>query len=317
MVGAWGGKRIVRLGKTLTEAYRTWSERSEIQPEAKTIGQLLDRYLLEVVPGKAPSTQTGNKVFIAELRRAFEKRPLLPFPPQYVYKYYAGRSAKTSALREIEVLSHAYTKAAEWGLIDAHPFKLQTILPGSKPRDRYIEDWEIIECLQLPPTRGIAAVQAYIKVKLLTGMRRSDLLTLKMTQIREDGIHITPHKTEGSTGKKIIYEWSPELRQAVQEATKARPVHISPFLFCNGLGASFWREEKGDAHGWNKKWQGFMRRVMAETKVDARFTEHDIRAKCASDAESLEHARALMAHADSRTTDTIYRRKPERVKPLR
>lgn len=37
----------------------------------------------------------------------------------------------------------------------------------------------------------------------------------------------------------------------------------------------------------------------------------------ASDAETLEHARALLAHADSRTTERVYRRKPERVKPLR
>ena len=63
-------------------------------------------------------------------------------------------------------------------------------------------------------------------------------------------------------------------------------------------------------------WQRFMDRVLSETKVTERFTEHDLRAKCASDATSLEHARALLAYADARTTDTIYRRKPERVRPL-
>jgi hypothetical protein len=57
--------------------------------------------------------------------------------------------------------------------------------------------------------------------------------------------------------------------------------------------------------------------VLTETKVKDRFTEHDLRAKCASDAETLEHARSLLAHADSRIIDKIYRRKPERVKPLR
>jgi hypothetical protein len=64
-------------------------------------------------------------------------------------------------------------------------------------------------------------------------------------------------------------------------------------------------------------WQRFMDRVLTETKVTVRFTEHDLRAKCASDAESLEHARALLAHADSRLIERVYRRKPERVKPLR
>lgn len=64
-------------------------------------------------------------------------------------------------------------------------------------------------------------------------------------------------------------------------------------------------------------WQRFMDRVLTETKVKERFTEHDLRAKCASDVGSLEHARALLAHAVSRLTQRVYRRKPERVKPLR
>ena len=45
-------------------------------------------------------------------------------------------------------------------------------------------------------------------------------------------------------------------------------------------------------------WQRFMDRVLAETKVKERFTEHDLRAKVASDAASLDKARALFQHAD-------------------
>ncbi|WP_235429657.1 hypothetical protein [Paraburkholderia fungorum] len=61
----------------------------------------------------------------------------------------------------------------------------------------------------------------------------------------------------------------------------------------------------------------FMARVLEETKVKEHFTEHDLRAKCTSDAETLEHAQAPLAHADGKVTQTIYRRKPERVRPLR
>ncbi len=64
-------------------------------------------------------------------------------------------------------------------------------------------------------------------------------------------------------------------------------------------------------------WGRFMERLLAETKVQERFTEHGLRARCASDAESLARAQQLLAHADSATTNRIYRRKPERVKPLR
>ena len=43
----------------------------------------------------------------------------------------------------------------------------------------------------------------------------------------------------------------------------------------------------------------FMDRVLAETKVQGRFTEHDLHAKYASDAKSLAQAQQLLAHADS------------------
>jgi integrase len=328
----WDGKRRFRLGTTLPEAYKVWAERVGRNENAKTIGQLLDRYGMEVVPTKAPKTRTENARHVTKLRGAFGKLRLDEMRPQLVYQYVDRRRVKkrneagklvggvTVAHREVEVLSHAFTKAVEWGYIDRHPFKGEVRLQGEKPRTRYVEDWEIVECLALPSVRkrgSVHAIHAYMRIKLLTGLRRSDLLRLRVVDCKDDGIHVRPHKTENTTGKSVIYEWTDELRAAVDAAKAARPVHISPWLFCNRDGACYVDEEEGEAHGWDSMWQRFMDRVLKETKVTERFTEHDLRAKCASDAETLEHARALLAHADSRTTDRIYRRKAERVRPLR
>ena len=60
-----------------------------------------------------------------------------------------------------------------------------------------------------------------------------------------------------------------------------------------------------------------MARVLDETKVNERFTEHDLRAKCASDGVTLEHVQELLAHADSKITKNVYRRKPDKIRPLR
>jgi hypothetical protein len=94
-----------------------------------------------------------------------------------------------------------------------------------------------------------------------------------------------------------------------------RPVNISLWLFCTRKGEGYIDEAKGTARGWDSMWQRFMERILEETKVKDRFTEHDLRAKCASDAEPLEHARARLARADSQLTQRVYRRRPERVKP--
>lgn len=304
------------LGHTLSEAYKVYAERVDAPGRSSTIGALLDRYGLQVVPTKAPKTQAENLRHIAKLRAVFGRMRLPDLRPQIVYQYVDRRGAITAAHREIEVLSHAFTKAVEWGYIDKHPFKGEVRLKGEAPRARYVEDWEVIECLALPAMRkrgSVQAVQAYIKLKLLTGMRRGDLLRLRTADLCDEGIRVVTNKT----GKPVIYTWTDELRAVVSEALTARPVDISPFLFCNGRGQSYINEAKGTANGWDSIWQRFMRRVLAETVVVERFTEHDLRAKCASDAETLEHARALLAHSDGRLTERVYRRKPEKVRPLR
>ncbi|WP_188567494.1 tyrosine-type recombinase/integrase [Undibacterium terreum] len=163
---------------------------------------------------------------------------------------------------------------------------------------------------------SILAAQAYIRLKLLTGLWLGDLLRITMSDIQEDGLHVTPRKTESTTGKTIIYAWSDELRGAVALAKSVRPREISPYLFCTLKGECYFKEN-GRAGGWESLWRNFMARVFAETQVTERFTEHDLRAKCASDADSLAHAQQLLGHADSKVTQRVYRRKAEIVQPLR
>lgn len=234
---------------------------------------------------------------IKPVRSTFGPMALLDIKPRHVYEYIHRREAKTSARREMELLSHALTKAVEWGYLDRHPFKGEVRVEGEKARTRYVEDWEIVEYLSLVPRRksgSVLAAQAYIRLKLLTGIRRGDMLRLTMSDLRNDGIYIEPSKTEGTTGKRMIVEWSDELRAAVAMAKAARPMELSPFLFCTLKGECYFNE-KGRAGGWESLWKNFMKRVMEETKVEEHFTEHDLRAKCASDAATLEHARQLLA----------------------
>lgn len=336
MTHAWGNKKLFRLGKTITEAYATWSARiGTDHSKVKTISQLFEKYLIECVPLKSPRTRSEYERYIKNLTEVFGEMMIDDIEPTHIYKYVSDRSKKTIstingqditvggpsiARREKAVFSHAMTKAVEWGIIKIHPFKDNVRLEGEKPRTRYIEDWEIIECLNLKSIQkrgSVVAIQAYMRLKLLTGLRQGDLLRLQEKNIKRDGIHVTPNKTKNTTGKAVIYTWSDELREAIRMARAARPNKESEFLFCNRFGDGYVNEDKGTAEGWATMWQNFMARVMAETKVVTRFTEHDLRAKCASDASSLEHARQLLAHSDSKTTNRVYRRKAERVNPLK
>lgn len=76
--------------------------------------------------------------FAARLRKVFGALPLL------LYQCVDRRDAGVAAHREIELLSHAFTKAVEGGYIDWHPFKGEVRLQGEAPRTRCVEDWEIV-----------------------------------------------------------------------------------------------------------------------------------------------------------------------------
>ena len=208
---AWDGKQTFRLGANLPEAYKVWAERLQVVDRAKTVAALLDRYALEVIPLKSVTTQTQNASAIKPVRATFGPMALTDIKPRHVYQYVDRREKKTAARREMELLSHALTKAVEWGYLDRHPFKGEVRLEGEKPRTRYVEDWEIVECLSLEARRksgSVLAAQAYIRLKLLTGMRRGDMLRLTMSDLQEDGIYVEPGKTSGSTGKRMVITWS-------------------------------------------------------------------------------------------------------------
>lgn len=318
----WDGKRKFRLGTTLPEAYKTWAARLEKVDAAETVAQLLDRYALEVVPTKGAKQQLDENRYVGRLRAVFGDLLLSDMRPQLVYQFMDKSPKKVAARRTVALLSHAFTKAVEWGYIDRHPFIGQMRLDGETARDRYIEDWEIVECLSLKRqanggSSGVPVIQAYIRIKLLTGISKGDLLRLvPSVDFKEDGIHVQRRKVKNTTGKRTIYAWTPDLRDEVSNAMEARPQKVD-LLFCTRNGTSYYNEEKDNTSGWDSMWQRFMGRVLAETKVKQSFTDHDLRAKCASDAETLEQARALLSHADSRTTKRVYRRKPEVVQPLK
>jgi integrase len=313
----WEGKRKFRLGATLPEAYATWSTRlGAKRDKPHTVGALLEQYALEVIPHKAPTTQAHNTSAIKPLLAEFKDAPLTAIKPSVAYGYLRHRGGTTGAKRELEVLSHALTKAVEWGYIDRHPLIGQMQTPQPKPRTRYVEDWEVEECLSLESKRkkgSVLAIQAYIRLKLLTGMARSDLLRLTHANLTDEGILIQRHKTAHTgSAKPTLYLWSTTLRAVVAEVVRVRP-RPSQLLFCTIEGKPFIDERTGRAGAWDSAWRGFIGRVLKETKVKERFTEHDLRAKAASDAPTLAHAQAMLSHASPETTKRHYRRNVERV----
>lgn len=314
----WDGKTEFSLGSTLSEAHRNFSARIDTQHAAlNSIKQLCDKYSAEIVPTKAPATQRSNLRSLERIRYAIGENRIRAVKPSGLYQYrnhVADEFGKKTANLDLEVLSHMFTQAIEWGAVDRHPMTSKQVKKFSlQSRDRYVEDWELKEALKV----ATPLIKAYLNLKGLLGLRLGDMLSIRLADIKDDGLHVTPRKTAKSTGRRKVYPLTAELEQAIADVKalrKGAKVQSSAYLFATRTGQPYIKDD-GSHSGWDSGWQRFMRKVLKDTKVTERFTEHDLRAKVSSDQDSDEEAQHLLDHASVNTTRKTYRRRAVIVKP--
>lgn len=293
-----------RLSDNKQEALVRYSELMGNLQKETGMAKLFNRYDAEVIPQKAPRTQKDNRKELKRLREVFENMHPSQVTTQHcqIYLDKRGQQSKTQANHEIALLSHIFRKALQWGIVTQSPVK-GVEKHKIKARDRYVEDWELDEFLSV----ATLFISAYVDFKMITGLRQGDILALPLNALREDGIAV---KT-GKTGRRGIIAWVPELRKSVADL-KACNAKQGLNLICDRFGKPL------QESAFQNRWGECMRKAMAETKLTERFTEHDLRAKHATELdEAGGNATDNLLHDDSRTTKTYLRsRKRTQITPF-
>lgn len=102
---------------------------------------------------------------------------------------------------------------------------------------------------------------------LMIRLRRSDILRMTMDAMREDGIHVTPHKIMNTSGKRLIFEWTPELCTYVEEIQAIPPLRIgNTHLFVTRRGEPYINDD-GDCNGFDSMWARFVKKFLDESKL--------------------------------------------------
>lgn len=296
------------LGRDLYKALARYVEFVESSKAITTVSDMLDRYLTEVSPLKAQTTYKGEVRLSKVIRAGLGGLVPSDVTARTIYAYMDARSkTPIQANREFALISHMFKKGIRWGVVDDNPCKGVEKFP-EKPRDRYVTDEEF-EAFKSVAGEMIAT---YLDFKLLTGLRKKDILSLKREHLLEEGIYVKASKT----GKAVIIEWSQALRDVVERAKRINcrnpnTVRFSHYLFCTRKGTAYTTD------GFGTNWQRQMNKAVEKGVLTERFTEHDIRAKAGSDSESLSAARELLGHENLKTTKQVYRRRIAIIKPLK
>lgn len=271
-----------------------------------TISDMLAAYLEHCRSRLKPSTLESYGYSAGNLRAVFGHLGMSELQRAHVYRYLT-ESGTVQANRDRALLSAAYTHAKNIGaFVGEDPTKGLQYRNPEKPRQRYVTDDEM-DRLVSAASPQLSCIARFIE---LTGMRQSDALQVRLTDIGDAGIFYIANKT----GKSQIVAWSPELRECVEVAKRLWRRFGREYLFESRP------KGKHAARGAGPYTTSGLRALWRKARAKAGLEDvrlHDLRRKSGSDAESDAEAQERLGHDDVKTTRRHYRAKPRLVKPTR
>ena len=180
------------------------------------LSDYLQIYFNSVQGTKMESTLDGEKIYSRTFTRIVGNRPLRAITNVLVERWRHERLTRVSPVTfndERRALSHIFNKAIEYGYIQKNPFKLIKRLKEQQKRlyltsdelKRFFDELQYL-CMTARNREhraGYYKFKLYCEVLLNTGMRRSELLGLKVDQVDFDNDLIRLERTKGRKRREI------------------------------------------------------------------------------------------------------------------
>ena len=262
------GKRYSVYGKTQKECIQKLNRLKVLGPTEKkkempTLGISFDRFLEEEVrPRKKESTYLNYKYIIENhLKPEFEHYLLDELTRSDIQRFINKKSKKLSPRTTrliFLVLSMALKLAQKDELIDKNPAAFVELPQQKKKEMRWLNLEEICRFLQVDTS--IDPLGNVLKISLLTGLRRGEVLALKWPDIdfkkgtvrvcgsltrSEKGVKLSTPKTEESNRVVPLPQIAIDIlkqQKTFQDEQKEKAGHFynnQNFVFANPLGEHF------------------------------------------------------------------------------
>jgi integrase len=291
-----------RLAADMPTALLKYHELIGTHDAKHTVGAAIDKYLATQADRLAPYTRACYLRYRDKLANVFaEFTDVGQITPVHVAQYLDASKRKVLANREISLLSAALQYVVRIGWLAANPCR--DVRRNQERSRRRVYSAGEIEALR---SAASDRLRAMLDISILTGLRQSDLLAIRLADLTDEGISTEHHKT----GARLIYEWTDELRDAVGRAKKLRRRVGSLWLFSGPKG------QRLSSQALRKDWSRLTAKVGL---TNAHW--HDLRATCLTRAKEqggLDYAQALAGHASATMTESyIARRSVTKVRPIR
>ncbi|WP_370599602.1 tyrosine-type recombinase/integrase [Pseudomonas nitroreducens] len=309
----------VHLGSDLDMARIKWAEfeAADKPMDLRIMRSIFDRYISDVLPKKAPRTQSDNLKEIKQLRKVFDDAPIDALTPAMVAQYRDARQAKVRANREIATLSHVFNIAREWGLTKKENPCRGVRKNKESPRDYYAKDivWDAVY------RRAVPELKDAMDLAYLTGQRPADVLSIRKTDIDGDWLLVKQGKTAHKVRVILRQDGVDNSLGVLLGQMAARNEHFSsPFLIISSRGRRVTKEMLRD------RWDA-ARDAAQAAAIEAgdpelglmirQFQFRDIRPKAATEINDVKDASRLLGHTEEEITKKVYVRRGAIAKPAK
>lgn len=207
----------------LTDAKR-WAQSTEAAiregryfkaAEAKrhTLGDLVDRYISEVLPNK-PKNASNSEQHLVWWKSKLGAYLLADVSPALIVQYRNDLLATTTrrgtkmangtVVRYMASLSHAFSLAVkDWQWIDDSPLRKVSKPKEPRGRERFLSDDERKALLQACRASTSRFLYTVVVLALSTGMRRGEIMALRWSQIDILRGRILLYETKNDTSRAV------------------------------------------------------------------------------------------------------------------
>lgn len=281
-----GMRTVTKQFRRKTDA-RRWAARTEAaieerrffpqsEAERHTVGELIERYIVEVVPERPERDQPRVNKQLRWWKEKLGHVLLSDLDPALVAGQrdrlkqgdsLSGRPVATATVnRYLAVLSHACTLAMrEWGWLEHNPARRVRRLKEPPGRLRFLSEEERARLLDACRASHDRRLYPLVLMALSTGARQGELLALRWRAIDFDRGYVVIEASKN--GDRRSLPLSGPLGEVLQEMARVRRLETD-LVFAGTLGT---------VHFPKKPWI----KALAEAGIED-FTFHDLRHTAAS-----------------------------------
>lgn len=298
-----GQKGEIPLGSNWDIALKEWDRLRNHMPTIRgTLAEAFDRFEKEVLEKKNPANKRDYKLHLRRLRPVFDTAGWASITRPLLQRYLDKRTAKPQGVKEIKLLGYVWEFAKDWGMTQRdNPIR------GWRIGSALVREVEVTdEAFDALYEAGDQVLRDAMDLMTATGIRLGDVLKVQITDVRGDVLRIKAGKT-GKVSEFVIA--GSVLERIIADRKKSKALHFKLLTTDKGkeVTPATLRKRYDKA------------RLKAAEKVPevAALFLRDMRKRAANLSATDDEAARLLQHSNKAITNTHYRTRGERVRPVR